>query len=349
VLQCFEVARRQPPEFPDRHWFKDMRRRELLLAGASLALSSMARAQSGAAKPPLIAYLTAGAKVPRVPFLAAFSKGLKQLGLTEGRSYFLETRFAEGDFNRIPVLARELLGLDPDVFLVSTTPANLVAKQVITTKPIVMVAVADPIGVGLVDSFARPGGNITGITNLTAELAGKRLEIVRDLLPGVSKVAIFVNLNDPGAAFQMRSVSAVADQLGIELQPVVDIGSVNDLEPAFDSAKRAGVAAAMRMVDPLEAALRGRTLALAAKYQLPTIYAFREAVESGGMISYGASQPDLYRQAAALIVKILNGAKPADLPVERPVKFELVINAKTAKALGIAIRKTLLVSADIIE
>jgi putative ABC transport system substrate-binding protein len=326
-----------------------MRRRDFLLSGAALALSSTAKAQPSVTRPPLIAYLTAGAKASRVQLLAAFSKGMKQLGLIEGRSYSLEARYAEGEFGRIPTLARELLERDPEVFLVSTTPANLVAKQVITTKPIVMVAVADPIGVGLVDSFARPGGNITGITNLTAELAGKRLEIMKDLMPAASKVAIFVNLKDPGAAFQMRSVSNVADQLGIELQPVLGISSADDVEPAFEAAKLSGAAAALRMVDPVEAPLRGRTIALAAKYQLPTIYAFREVVESGGLISYGASQPDLYRQAATLIFKILNGAMPADLPVERPVKFELVINAKTAKALGIAIPKTLLISADIIE
>lgn len=326
-----------------------MRRRELLFSGASLVLSSMAKAQSSDGATPRVAYLTAGARAPRVSLLAAFSKGMKQLGLNEGRSYFLEARFAEGDFDRIPVLARELLGLNPSVFLVSTTPANLVAKQIITTKPIVMVAVADPIGVGLVNSFARPGGNITGITNLTAELAGKRLEIMKDLLPGASKIAIFVNLNDPGAAFQMQSVGNVAKQLGLELAPVVDVSSENDLELAFERAKLAGAAGALRMVDPLEAALRGRTLALAVKHQLPMMYAFREAVEVGGLISYGASQPDLYRQAAALVVKILNGAKPADLPVERPARFELVINARAARALGIIIPNRFLVSADIIE
>jgi len=326
-----------------------MQRRKFLLSGAALLVSSMAKAQPGDTRPPLIAYLTAGAKAPRVSLLAAFSKGMKQQGLTEGRSYTLEARYAEAEFERIPALARELLALDPDVFLISTTPANLVAKQIITRQPIVMVAVADPLGVGLVNSYARPGGNITGITNLTAELAGKRLEIVKALLPGASKYAVFVNLSDPGAAFQMRSVSNVADQLGVNLQPVIDISSASDLEPAFESAKRAGAAAALRLVDPLEAGLRGRTLALAARYQLPMIYAFREVVEAGGLISYGASQPDLYRQAASLVVKILNGAKPTDLPVERPIKFELVINASTAKALGIAIPNTLMVAADIIE
>ena len=172
---------------------------------------------------------------------------------------------------------------------------------------------------------------------------------MKDLLPGASRMAIFVNLNDPGAAFQMQSVGNVAKQLGLELAPVVDISSGNDLDLAFEKARRAGAAAALRMVDPLEAALRARTLSLAVKYRLPMMYAFREAVEVGGLISYGANQPDLYRQAAALIVKILNGAKPADLPVERPAKFELVINARTAKELGIVIPNTLLVGADIIE
>lgn len=326
-----------------------MRRRELLFSGASLVLSSIAEAHSSHEVKPLVAYLTAAAQAPRVSLLAAFSRGMKQLGLSEGRSYLLEARYAEGNFDRIPVIARELLALNPNVFLVSTTPANLVAKQIITTRPIVMVAVADPIGVGLVSSFARPGGNITGITNLTAELAGKRLEIMKGLLPGASKIAIFVNLNDPGAAFQMQSVGNVAKQLGVELAPVVDVSSLNDLELAFERAKLAGAAGALRMVDPLEAAFRTRTLELAVKHHLPMMYAFREAVEVGGLISYGASQPDLYRQAAALVLKILNGAKPADLPVERPAKFELAINAKAAKALGITIPNRLLVGAEVID
>lgn len=325
-----------------------MRRRQFILLGLSLAVSSAANAQSAATRP-LIAYLTAGAQKSRVQLLEAFSQGMNQLGMIEGRSYSVEARYADGDFSRLPALARELLALDPDVFLISTTPANLVAKKAITTKPIVMVAVADPIGVGLIDSFARPGGNITGVTNLTAELAGKRLEIIKELLPAASRVAVLINLKDPGAAFQLRSATGVAQQLGIDLHPVLDVSSANDVEAAYDAAKRAGAAAILRMVDPLEAALRAQSIAVAARYQLPTIYAFREAVEMGGLISYGASQADQYWQAARFIKKILGGAKPSDLPVERPAKFELVVNLKSAKELGLVIPTTLLANADTIE
>ena len=236
--------------------------------------------------------------------------------------------------------------------LVSTTPANLAAKQIITQKPIVMVAVADPVGAGLIKSLSRPGGNITGVTNIAAELAGKRLEmleIMKELLPTASKVAVLINLNDPNATLQTSYAADAATKLAIQLEPVLGIAAANDLEGAFETALRSGATAALRMVDPLESALRAQTVTIAAKSRLPVIYPFRQTVEAGGLISYGTSLPDQYRQAATFVHKLLKGATPGALPVEQPVKLELAVNLKTAKALGLEVPPTILARADVIE
>jgi putative ABC transport system substrate-binding protein len=209
-----------------------------------------------------------------------------------------------------------------------------------------MVSVVDPVGAGLVQSLAQPGGNITGVTNIGAELGGKRLEILKELFPAASKIAVLVNPNDANTPLQMRNVAAAAKELGLQLEPILEIRSAADLEGAFEAAVHARVDAAVRMVDPLEVPLRQQTAALAAKHRLPIIYPWREAVEAGGLVSYGTSLLDQYRQAATYVHQILKGAKPADLPVEQPTKFELVINLKVAKALGLAVPPTLLARAD---
>jgi putative ABC transport system substrate-binding protein len=331
-------------------WSEAMRRRQfLLICGAAGLLPSAALSQPVVKKPALIAYLSGGTKASRVPLIAAFLQGMKDLGWTEGGSFSMEARYAEGAFDRIPDLARELLALNPDVFVISTTPANLAAKPLITEKPIVIVGVADPVAVGLVKSLSRPGGNITGVTNIIAELTGKRLEILKELVPNASKVAVFINPNDQNAALQMQNATDAAKRLRIELQPVLNVTSAGDVEPAFESAVRAGAAAAVRMLDPVETALRSLTIAMAAKHRLPTVYGFRETVEMGGLIAYGPSLPDQYRQAASFVDKVLKGKLPADLPVERPVTFELVVNLKTAKALGIEVPPTILAQATVVD
>jgi ABC-type uncharacterized transport system substrate-binding protein len=223
------------------------------------------------------------------------------------------------------------------VLLVQSTPANLAAKAATGSVPIVMVGVADPVGAGLIPNLARPGGNITGITNIGAELAGKRLEILKELIPSLSKAAVMINPGDPNAHLQMASAEAAARNLSVRLDPVLEIRSANDLQGAFAAAASAGAGAALRMIDPLESALRRPTAALAIEHRLPIMFPFREAVELGGLVSYGANLLDQFRQAATLVHKIFNGAKPADLPVEQPSRFELVINLKTAKALGIEV------------
>jgi putative tryptophan/tyrosine transport system substrate-binding protein len=202
------------------------------------------------------------------------------------------------------------------------------------------------VGVGLVASLVRPGGNITGVTNIAVELAGKRVQFLKEIVPAASKVAILINPDDPIAPLQMDSARSAAGTLGIRLDPVLHIRGGDDLEGAFEAAVRAGAPAALRMIDPTVTELRKQTVELAAKYRLPMIYPFREDVVAGGLVSYGTSLPDQYRQAAALVHKILNGARPADLPVEQPTKFEFSINLKTARSLGIVFPQSLLALAD---
>jgi putative ABC transport system substrate-binding protein len=290
--------------------------------------------------------LSGGTAASRVPLLAAFMGGMRELGYVEGQNLLVEHRYANGRFDRLPALARELLAWHPDALFVSTTPASLAAKAATSTVPIVMVSVADPQGVGLIANLSRPGGNITGVTNIGAELAGKRLEILREIVPAASRVAVLINPNDQNAPLQMTSARLAADKLAVKLEPVMHVRAGGDLKAAFEGAVRGGARAALRMVDPLGSDFRAQTVAYAAEFRLPTIYAFREDVLAGGLVSYGPSLPDQYRQAATFVHKIFNGAKPADIPVEQPTKFELVINLKTAKALGLTVPPSLLARAD---
>ena len=262
---------------------------------------------------------------------------MQELGYVEGSDFSIDALYSEGKFERLPLLAKELLSRNPDVLFVQSTPGNLAAKRITQSIPIVMVGVADPVGVGLVTSLTRPGGNITGITNIGAELAGKRLELLKELIPTASKVAVLINPNDPIAQLQLDGAMNAAKTLAVDLGPVLEISSANDLKPAFEAAVRARVDAALRMIDPLESALRKQTAELAAQHNLPIMFPFREAVEFGGLVSYGTNLPDQFRQAASFVHKIFNGTKPNDLPVEQPTRFELVINLKTAKALGISV------------
>jgi putative ABC transport system substrate-binding protein len=319
-----------------------MRRRAFITLLGAAALRPLAAHGQQPVGMRRIGYLSGGGEVAQQPLLAAFRRGMQTLGYAEGPSYSFEARYAEGRFERLAALAEDLLGRNPDVLLVQTTPANLAAKAA-TAKattasvPIVMVGVADPVGVGLVPNLARPGGNITGITNIGAELAGKRLEILKELIPSLSKAAVMINPGDANAQAQMASAEAAAQKLTVKLDPVLEIRSANDLQGAFAAAVSAGAGGALRMIDPLESALRRPTAVLAIEHRLPIMFPFREAVELGGLVSYGTNLQDQFRQAATLVHKIFNGAKPADLPVEQPSRFELVINLKTAKALGVEV------------
>lgn len=282
----------------------------------------------------------------RTSYLAAFRQGMRALGYVEGQNFVFESRAADGKFDRLPALAKELIDLKPDVLFVSTTPANLAAKNATSSIPIVMVGVSDPIGAGLVASLARPLGNTTGITNITAELAGKRLELIKEIIPELSRIAVLINLNDANATLQLRSAEAAARSLAIALGPILPLGGPDDLEPAFAAAARNGTSAILRMVDPTVSMLRKRTIELAARYRIPVMYAFPDDVRAGGLVAYGPDLVHQYRQAASFIHRIFRGAKPADLPVEQPTTFELVVNLKSAKALGITMPQSVLLRAD---
>jgi putative tryptophan/tyrosine transport system substrate-binding protein len=324
------------------------KRRKILFAlGTMPVLAALCRAQ---AQTPSsirrIGILAAGSRDSTRYQFAAFDAGLRELGYVDGKNIMLEYRFADGKFDRLPSLAAELARRQPNVLLVQSTPAAAAAKAATTQIPIVMVSIADPVGAGLVSNLARPGGNITGITNITAELAGKRLAILKEIMPRLSRVAVIINPDDPNARLQMTNVEDAAKSLGIQLRPVLALRNADDLTGVFAAAVKVRAEAAIRMVDPLGALLRKRFVDLAAKHRLPVIYPFRDDTEAGGMISYGTNLTEQYRRAATYVDKILKGTKAGDLPVEQPTRFELVINGKTANALGLTIPQSLLVSAD---
>jgi putative ABC transport system substrate-binding protein len=321
-------------------------RRQVLLWGGALLTAPARGLAQPAGRVYRIAHLSGSGAMVSKPFLDAFRAGMRALGHAEPGDYVLEERYAEGKGERLTALAQELVRKKPDVLLVSTTPASLAAKAASTSVPMVVVLVADPVGAGIVQSLARPGGNITGITNIVAELAGKRLELLKEMVPGASRIAVFINPDSQNAPLQLRNAQAAAARLGIALAPVLEIRKPPDLEPAFEAAVRARADAAIRMIDPLVFMLREQTAALSLKHQLPVIYPSREDVQAGGLVAYGTNVPEQYRQAAGLVGKILKGAKPADLPVEQPTKFELVIHQKTARALCLTIPQALPLRAD---
>jgi putative ABC transport system substrate-binding protein len=293
-----------------------------------------------------IGHLSGSGEAASKLLVDTFREGMRALGYVETQNWMLDQRYAEGKVERLPALVQELIQRKPDVLLVATTPGNLAAKAATATIPIVMVLVADPIGAGIVQNLARPGGNITGITNIVAELAGKRLEILREIIPTASRIAVMINPNSQNAPLQMHSAEAAARSLRVELRPVLEVRSPPDLETAFEAAVRAHAAAAIRMIDPLVFMLRKETAALAAKHRLPVIYPASEDVEAGGLIAYGTNIPEQFRQAATFVDKILRGRKPADLPVEQPIKFELVINLNAAKQIGLTIPPEVLARAN---
>jgi putative ABC transport system substrate-binding protein len=293
-----------------------------------------------------IGHLSGSSETASRPFLDAFRDGMRALGYAEGKNWVLDEQYAGANMERLPSLAQALIQRKPDVLLVSTTPGNIAAKSATSTIPIVMVLVADPVGAGIVPNLAHPGGNISGITNIQAELAAKRLEILKEIVPTATRIAVIVNPDNPNAPPQMRSAEAATRALGIGLGPVLAIRTPADLEKAFEGAIRARAHGAIRMIDALVFMLRKETAALAVKHRLPVIYPSREDVEAGGLVAYGTNIPEQYRQAAGFVDKILRGAKAGDLPVEQPTKFDLAINLKTAKTLGLTIPATLLLRAD---
>jgi putative ABC transport system substrate-binding protein len=276
----------------------------------------------------------------------AFLEGMRALGYVEGQHFVLEVRGADGQYERFPALAAELVRLPVDVLVVPNTPAALAAKQATTTLPIVMVGLSDPVGSGLVASLARPGGNLTGQTVMHPDLVGKQLELLRDVLPTLSCVAVLWNPANPVAAHSVREAEVAAQALGIQLHPVEARGP-DAFDRAFAAMTRAHAEALLVVGEPVFVQHRRRLAELAATSRLPTMHQVQcpAYVEAGSLLCYGASLRDQYRRAATYVDKILKGAKPADLPVERPTTFELVINLKTADALGLTIPPTVLFQA----
>jgi putative tryptophan/tyrosine transport system substrate-binding protein len=313
------------------------RRQFLIAAGALLAAPLAAEAQQ-VAKVARIGYLgTNRAAAPRL--VDAFLQGLRDLGYVEGRNLVIEYRDAEGKYERLPALAAELVALKVDVIVVTTTPAALAAKQATRTLPIVFTVVADPVTDGLVASLALPGGNVTGLSNLAPELVGKGLELLTQAVPGVSRVAL---LRQPGALGErtekdlLTRAEVAARALGARLQ-FVEARGLADFDRAFSDMTRARAGALTVLPSTMFFSERRHLVDLAAKNRLPAKYPYREFVDAGGLMSYGPNFADLFRRTATYVDKILKGTKPGDLPVEQPTKFEMVINLKTAKTLGLTI------------
>jgi ABC-type uncharacterized transport system substrate-binding protein len=292
-----------------------------------------------------IGYLDQGSTAGGKPYLDAFRQGLRDLGWVEGRNVALEVRFAEGKTDRLPALAAELVRLKVDVIATSSTPAALAAKRATTTIPIVIGFAADPVGSGIVTSLARPGGNITGWTHQGFELRRKYLQLLKEAVPGATRFGVLWNPTNQVHGPSLKIIEAAASQLKVELHEV-GVQDPQQLENAFSALAQKQVEGIVVFPDGMFLAQTPLIVALAARQRLPVMYGVREYVEAGGLMAYGANLPEMYRLGAAIVDKILRGAKPADLPVEQPTKFELLINLKTAKALGLAIPQSLLVRAD---
>jgi putative ABC transport system substrate-binding protein len=271
-------------------------------------------------------------------------KRLRDLGWTEGRDIAIEYRWAEGRPERFAEFGAEFVRLKVDIVVTSGTLAVLAVKQATDAIPIVFVSAGDPVGTGLVASLAHPGGNVTGFSLVSAGLAGKRIELLREAVPALARLAVMANVGFPEAVLEMGEVQATANTLGLDLFPF-DIRRPDDIAPAIDGAKRRAEALYV-CGDPLIFGNRARISTLALGARLPTVHSVRDHVEAGGLMSYGTSFPDLFRRAAEHVDKILRGAKPADIPVEQPTKFDFVINLLTAKALGLTIPESLLSRAD---
>jgi ABC-type uncharacterized transport system substrate-binding protein len=313
------------------------------LGGAAVGWPVAARAQQ-ARKTHTIGFLSPAMAV-FIPYSTVLFNTLSELGWIEGQNIAIERRYAENRLERLPELAAELVHLNVEVIVATGTLGPLAAKRATSTIPIVMTAAGDPLGSGLVANLAHPGGNVTGLSLMVPDIAGKRLELLKEILPRLGRVAVLWNAGNPYPAIVFKEIQAVAQRLGIEVQSL-EVRSPDDFNGAFEKARRQRPDALIDVEDPLTNSLYKRIIEFAATEQLPSLHGVGEEVEAGGLISYGASLPDLFRRAAGYVDKILKGAKPADLPVEQPTKFELVINVKTAEALGLKVPPMLLARAD---
>jgi putative tryptophan/tyrosine transport system substrate-binding protein len=319
-----------------------MRRRELLLLlGGMMTAAGAPRAQQKAVR--VIGLLATGS--PSAPSVAAFRQGLGETGYVEGQNVAIEYRWAEGSYDRLPALVADLVGRKVDVIVAQSTLSARAAKTATSTIPIVFTSGADPVATGLVASLSRPGGNLTGISFLTIELMAKRLELLAELVPRATVIALLVNPNIIAAEQVMRDAQGAARTKGVQLH-ILKAATENEIDAAFAGLVQLHAGALVVSADPFFAGRREQLVALAAHHAVPSIYAERESAASGGLISYGTNMNAVYRQIGNYAGKILKGAKPADLPVEQPTRFELVVNLKTAKTLGLSVPQALLARAD---
>jgi ABC-type uncharacterized transport system substrate-binding protein len=314
-----------------------------LLGGAAAAWPLAARAQQPAM--PVIGFLNSASLEGYAPYAAAFRKGLQEAGYVEGQNVTIEYHWAEGQYDRLPALAADLVQRKVSVIAATSTPAALAAKAATSTVPIVFTTGGDPIKLGLVASLNRPGGNVTGVSNLITELGSKRLGLLRELVPATTVVATLVNPDFQDAESQLRDVEAAARSLGLQLI-VLSARSEREIDAAFATIARQGGGALLVTVDPFLLARRDQIVALAARGAIPALYPVRDFALAGGLMSYGTDFADSYRQCGVYTGRIVKGEKPADLPVQRSVKFEFLINLKTAKALGLSVPNSMQLLAD---
>jgi putative ABC transport system substrate-binding protein len=321
--------------------------RRAFLSAVSLAIltSPLSVEAQQAGKVWRIGYLGPTSATAAAHLVAAFREGLRDLGYVEGQNVAIEYRWADGDVDRLPLLARELVATSIDIIVAPTPPAVRAAKNATSTIPIVMFNVADPVGSGLVADLTRPGGNVTGQTNDEPGLGEKLIALVREITPGIRSVALLRNPANPAAGLQLREIDTASREAGLGLQSF-EARDPKEFESVFGAIKAARVGALIVRAHPMFFGQRRRLAELALTNQLPTVFERREYAEAGGLLAYGPSLVDQFRHAATYVDKILKGAKPGDLPVEQPTKFELIINLKTAKALGLKIPPSLLGRAD---
>jgi len=340
VIVIVSRSRRSP-----RPWAKAMRRRDFIkgIVGSATAWPLAARAQQ-AARLPTIGFLGPTTRSAQTQWVATFLERLRELGWIEGRTIAIEYRWAEDRADRVNEIATEFVRLKVDVIVTYGTPEVIAAKEATSVIPIVFALVGDPVGAGLVASLARPGANVTGLSLQTTDTATKRIELLREVVPSLRRLAILANVGNPAIQLEMGEFPAAARTLGLEVA-ISEIRRAEDIAPAIEALK--GRADALYVSgDTLLNAHRIGINTLATSAKLPTMYIQREFVEAGGLISYGPNFPDLFRRAAGYVDKILRGAKPGDIPIEQPTKFDLVINLTTAKALGLTIPKSFLLRAD---
>jgi len=320
-----------------------MRRREFIAALSAAATWSLAAPAQE--KIPRVGFMGNSTAALEANLVGAFREGLRELGYEEGRNIVIEYRWADGQYERFPALVAELIAAKVDVIVTAGTPAALAVKKTTTTVPLVMVAVGDPVGTGLVPSLARPDGNLTGLSSVAPDLEGKRLELLREIVPSVSHIAVFFNSLNPFHVASMRQAQAAGKILGIKVQQH-DIRKSEDLDRAFAALRKERPDALLILADRVFLHNRQRMMDFTEEQRLPNVNAYKELVEAGGLMSYGPSYEDMHKRAAIYVNKILKGTKPGNLPIEQPTKFTLVVNLKAAKALGISMPAAVISRAD---